>query len=201
MTAALVVIAAFGALLALLAVPVDVAFRAEGIEPLRGQVAIRWLFGAARLNVPIPGRGKTDETTQAQPRSGKARAKAARRRGRGNVVAVLRQAAFRRRVYRLLRSLIAAAHVHELRLRLRLGLGDPADTGQLWALLGPLAAIARNLRNADVRIEPEFIDAVCEFRAEGRARLVPLQYLALAIGFVLSPVSIRAWRTLRSRYA
>jgi len=201
MTAAIFVVAVVAALLALLAVPIEVAFRAEGIEPLRWEVGIRWLFGAVRLHVPIPGSDKTDETTQAKPGAGKARAKAGKKRGRGNVFAVLRQAAFRRRVYRLLHDVLSAAHFHELRLRLRLGLGDPADTGQLWAVLGPLAAIARNRRNADVRIEPEFIDTALEFRAEGRARLMPLQYLALAAGFVLSPVSIRAWRMLHAGHA
>jgi len=200
-TATILVVAAVAALLVLLALPIDVAFRAEGLEPLRGEIGIRWLFGAVRLQVPIPGSGETDETTQAKPRAGKARPKAGKKRARGNVFAALRQAAFRRRLYRLLQDALAAAHLRELRLHLRLGLGDPADTGRLWAVLGPLAAIARSLRNADVRIEPEFIDAALEFRAEGRARLIPLQYLALAVGFVLSPVSIRAWRTLQAGHA
>ncbi len=201
MTAAIVVAAVVAALLALLAVPVDVAFRAEGIEPLRGQVVIRWLFGAVVLSVTVPRAGKASEATQGAKTAVKARAKLRKRRGRGNVFAVLRQADFRRRLWRFLSDLVAAARFRELRLRLRLGLGDPADTGRLWALLGPFAAAAQNLRNSDVRIEPEFIDAALELHAAGRLRLIPLQYVALAIGFVLSPVSVRAWRTLASDHA
>ena len=79
---------------------------------------------------------------------------------------------------------------------MRLGLGDPADTGRLWALVGPLNAAANNLRNAQVQIEPEFMDPLFEFRFDGRLLVVPLQLVALAIGFALSPASLRAWRTL-----
>lgn len=198
MTAALIAVAV---LAGLLAVPVNVDFRCEGIEPLGGQVTIRWLFGAVALRVPLRRAGRRSSESQAQPRAGRAPAKVAERRRRGNAVAILRQAEFRRRVLRLRRDLVAAARFRELRLRLRLGLGDPADTGQLWAFLWPLATAAHNLRNADVRIEPDFIDAAFEFRAAGRLRLIPLQIIALAIGFILSPVSIRAWRRLASRHA
>lgn len=60
---------------------------------------------------------------------------------------------------------------------------------------------AQRLRNAEVLIEPEFIDAALEFRAAGQLRLFPLQYVKLAIGFVLSPASIRAWRMLARGHA
>lgn len=198
MTAALIAVAV---LAGLLAVPVNVDFRCEGIEPLGGQVTIRWLFGAVALRVPLRRASSRSSDSRAQPPAGRAPAIGAARRRRGNAVAILRQAEFRRRVLRLLRDLVAAARFRELRLRLRLGLGDPADTGQLWAFLWPLATAAHNLRNADVRIEPDFIDAAFEFRAAGRLRLIPLQIIALAIGFILSPVSIRAWRRLASRHA
>ena len=201
MTAALIAVAVLAGLLALLAVPVNLDFRFEGIEPLGGQVTIRWLFGAVALRVPLRRAGRRSSESQAQPRAGRAPAKGAECRRLGNAVAILRQAELRRRVLRLLRDLVAAARFHELRLRLRLGLGDPADTGLLWAFLWPLATAAHNLRNADVRIEPEFIDAAFEFRAAGRLRLIPLQIVALAIGFILSPVSIRAWRMLASSRA
>ena len=84
---------------------------------------------------------------------------------------------------------------------MRLGLGDPADTGRLWAVVGPLSAAAQGLRGAEVRIEPEFMDSVLEFRAQGRLLVAPLQVMALAVSFALSPPTIRAWRTLRGGHA
>ena len=184
-----------GLLILLLALPIDLAFRVEGIEAFNGQIAIRWMFGLVRFRARIPGVSKPAR----EPKATKVRVKPDKRSGRPNVFALLRQAAFRRRVYRLAADLVGAAHLHRLHLRMRLGLGDPADTGRLWALVGSLNAVAQNLRNADVQIEAEYLDPVFEFQARGRLLLVPLQFLILAIGFALSPASIRAWRTLKGR--
>jgi hypothetical protein len=52
-----------------------------------------------------------------------------------------------------------------------------------------------------VRIEPEFVEPVLEFKADGRLWLIPLRFLALVLGFALSPPTIRAWRTLRGNHA
>jgi Protein of unknown function (DUF2953) len=181
----------------LLAVPVDVAFRFEGVEPPSGQITIRWLFGLVRFRVRIPAAGKAPPEPNTQPQTPQLQVQPERHSRRPSVLAMLRDAAFRRRVYRFATDLVAALHLRQLRLRMRLGLGDPADTGRLWAFVGPLNVWARNLRDVQLQIEPEFIDPVFEFQAHGRLRLIPLQLLILAIGFALSPVSIRAWRTLR----
>ena len=188
----------------LLAVPIVLTFRFEnagfeGMAAFEGQVTIRWLFGLVRCHISVPDDTKLHHSgtkRKAAKKHGKLRKPSAR----SNFVAVLRQATFRRRVYRLVKDLIRATSLRQLSLRMRLGLGDPSDTGCLWAFVGPLHAAAQNLRNAEVRIEPEFMDAVFEFRAHGQARVIPLQWLGLAIGFALSPASIRAWRTLKGNH-
>ena len=182
----------------LLAAPVDVDFRLEGIEPLRGQVAIRWLFGLARLRLAFPRVRGPSARRRGRSKGAGARGGARRRR---RALAAFRLASFRRRAFRFVGDLARAVRPRELRLRARLGLGDPADTGRLWALVGPLQAWALSSRGADVRIEPEFLEGALELQAQGRLRLVPLQLLGLAVSFVLSPSSIRAWRALRSGHA
>ncbi|MDH3209332.1 MAG: DUF2953 domain-containing protein [Burkholderiaceae bacterium] len=201
MSTGLVVIAVLSGLLVLmLAVPIDVAFRIQGIEAFKGQIMIRWLFGLVRFRIRVPDAAKLQVP---RPGTGQHATKVWGKKpgGHANVLAVLRIAAFRQRVYRLVKDLVHAAHLHELGIRIRLGLGDPADTGRLWALLGSLSALAQSLHNTQVRIEPDFTDAVFEVDAKGRFLLVPLQFLALAIAFVLSPPSIQAWRTLRGSHA
>ncbi len=194
----------FALLILLLAVPIVSTFRFEnagfeGMETFKGQVTIRWLFGLVRIRIPVPGDTRLHHSgtkLQAAKKRGKFRETGVR----SNFVAVLRQVRFRQRVYRLVKDLIRAVDLRQLRLRMRLGLGDPSDTGCLWAFVGPLNAAAQYLRNAEVRIEPEFMDAVFEFHARGQARMVPLQLVGLAIGFALSPASIRAWRTLKGNH-
>jgi hypothetical protein len=180
----------------LLAVPVEMRFRLQGVAAFSGQVTLRWLFGLATYRVRVP-RARRPPPTGEVP-SAKSKARGERRGGRARVMALLRQAAFRRRLVRLVGDLLRAARIDDLGLRLRLGLGDPADTGRLWAFVGPASAAVLGLRNVRIRLEPEFMDEVFEFDAEGRVWLVPLQFLALAIGFALSPPSIRAWRSLRA---
>ena len=201
MSAALAVITAlFGLLAFVLCVPVAVAFRVRGIEPLDGTVAIRWMFGLVRTEARLfqaraPAPRKQRLACAARP--------ADRRRGSGRggakVLAVLRQPALRHRIGRLLRDLVRAAHPRQIGLRLRLGLGDPADTGRLWALLWPLDMWFRQSGHAQVRIEPEFMEAALDFEAHGQVQVVPIQLLALAIAFALSPATLRAWRLLADR--
>ncbi len=195
----MVVAVLFGLLILLLAVPLDVRFHLQRVEKVDGHVAIGWLFGLVRFRIPVPGRREARAKTERKPK--KKSGKRKKRSGASNVLAVLRQPAFRRRVFRFLRDLLRAARARDFSLRMRLGLGDPADTGRLWALLGPVNALARNLRNADIFIEPEFVDPAFQFESRGQLRLFPLQFLAIALGFVLSRPTIRAWRTLRRQHA
>ncbi|MDX1813007.1 MAG: DUF2953 domain-containing protein, partial [Gammaproteobacteria bacterium] len=110
---------------------------------------------------------------------------------------LLKQSAFRSRLFKFIKDVLRATHLHDLKLRIRIGLGDPADTGQAWAFFGPLAAMAANVRKAEVRIEPEFMDSVFEIYSYGRFHLVPFEFIALTIAFALSPPSLRAWRSMR----
>jgi len=181
--------------LALLAVPVTVAFRVDRIEVVRGQLNFRWLFGLARFRVAIPAAVKPEGRRKRKPAK-KAGERKTGSKARG-VVALLRQSVFRRHVVRFIKGVFRAIHGRSLYLRLRIGLGDPADTGRLWAFLGPVAGIAADLRSAEVHIEPEFMDPVLEIESHGELRLVPLRFIALAVVFVVSPTTLRAWRTLR----
>ncbi len=191
MSVALVALAVLAGLLLLLAVPIELAFRCRGIDELDAQLRLGWLFGLVRLNLPRRGKHRS---SRRKPATSPAKTQNSRR-ARG--LALLRQEAFRRRAWRLLQDLLRALHVHDLALQLRLGLGDPADTGRLWAFVGPLGAALQARRNVHLDLQPEFGDAVLEYEARGRLTLVPLQFLMLAVAFALSPPSIRAWRTLR----
>lgn len=181
----------------MLAIPLQLAFSVQGIEGFHARIRMRWLFGALKFDTRMP--------RLAQRRASPARSRVAahvrpakdrRRHSHDRWLAALRQAPFRRRLLRLLADLYRAAHLSPLRLQARLGLGDPADTGRLWALIGPLGAWAQGQSGAQIRIEPEFVDAVIEFDADGCLRLIPIQLLGLVLAFAVSPESIRAWRGL-----
>ena len=196
-TVLLTVTSLFTLLLIILAIPINVGFQIAGSRRLRGQFSLHWLFGIVHFRIPVPGAENKRAKSGASQRQRKQPAIQGKRQTSAGFLAVVRQADFRERTYRFIKDLVRTVDLQRLQLLLKVGLGDPADTGRLWVLLGPIGAALQNIRNTDVRLEPEFMDAVLEVQADGQVRLIPLQILALAITFVLSPPSMRAWRILR----
>lgn len=194
-TALLVGAGLLALMLALLAVPVELAFDGafdvDVPATARGELVLGWMFGIVRVRLRPPRPRAT-----ARPARSKAKTEPQRRARRGaarrRAVELLRQAAIRRRLWQLAADLLRALHPRDLRLRMRIGLGDPADTGALWAIVGPLGVAVQ--RWGDVSIEPDFADAALAVEARGQLRGVPLQVVALLAGFLLSQPVRGAWR-------
>ena len=187
----LVALAIFLAIVALLAIPVSFRYRVAWGRETRREFRLRWLFGLVEVELPRAG---GDSPAEKRAPLAKTRHREREARRKGNPAAALRHAPFRRRMLQFVRGLWRAIEKHDFRLRLRIGLGDPADTGQLWAFVGPLAGLLAGCRQAAVEIEPEFVDAVFELDSSGEIRVVPLRLVGLVLGLLLSPA---AWRGLR----
>lgn len=171
-------------LVALLAVPVRLSYRLSWRRVLQGHVQLRWLFGLVRVQLPLAQSKPRPDEQKAVSRKQRKGASSARK---SNPVAAIRQKAFRRRVFRFLRDTWRAIHKQNLRLRVRIGLGDPADTGRLWAVVGPVSGMIALVEDATIEIEPEFVDAVFEIDSSGSIRVVPLQMIYLTSRLLLSP--------------
>lgn len=187
-----ILIALLVGLLIVLAIPVELTFsvqRREGKQRVRGMFG--WFFGLVRL--PL---GKTEARAETQPVHRKAKKSKARRGGARRVWRVVRSEGFGWRVLRLVRDLLRRIHIFELSLKVRLGLDDPADTGRLWAVVGPVAALLTLLPVARVAIEPEFNTETLEVDGKGHIRIIPIQLLFVTLIFLLSPTTLRALYTM-----
>jgi hypothetical protein len=183
-------------IIALLAVPVSLTFQLSGREHIQGKISLRWLFGLVRLQLPpFTPKSPIPEGAGRAARTGRLRHSS---RNRQHVSALVRQKAFRRRIGRYIRDCWSAIHKRDLRLHLRVGLGDPADTGQLWAVVGPVAGMLANAREASIEIVPEFLDETFELNSSGKIRLVPLQMLYLTLGLLFSPAVWKGIRRIRA---
>jgi hypothetical protein len=172
-------------LIALLAIPVTLRFQLSWRQGLRDDLRLRWAFGLISLRIrSARSRAPSPEDEGREPRV--ARAKPATRKKR-NFFGAFRQASFRRRIIRFVGELWRAVHKENINLRVRLGLGDPAETGQLWAFVGPVAGLLASVRGASIRIEPDFFDATFELDTSGSIRLIPLQMIYLVLALLLSP--------------
>lgn len=195
-------------LLLLFAIPVQVAFWLTGCNTLEGDLSIRWAFGLLRLQIPIRHNLRQISTFRVDDASGsnasegslssisrkerKRSEKKGSRATRSSSVVFISQATVRRRVARLLRDLMHALRIREFDVHLRLGLGDPADTGRLWAWIGPLSAAIGHCRPWRITIEPDFMNAAAEFSAQGRVVFIPLQLIVLLVAFTMSPSVVHA---------
>ena len=182
-------------LIALLAIPVTLRFQVSWREALHEDVQLQWAFGLVRVRIPLRSKaGPSDNGRRKQ----KARPPERESRKRMNVLGALRQQRFRRRVVRFFKDLWHAIHKRDLSLRIRVGLGDPADTGQLWAVVGPAAGMLTTIQEASIRIEPEFADPTFELDSSGVIRLIPLQMIYLITALLLSPPVWRGVRAMRA---
>ena len=176
-------------LIVLLAIPVTLTYKASWPKVVHNSARLEWAFGLIRVRIP--------SSKLKQPASHREQAKRTTdcseysSRKKSNVFAAVRQEPFRRRIIRFVSNVWQAIRKRDVSFRIRVGLGDPADTGQLWAVCGPLAGVLANVRSASIDIEPDFSDATLELESAGCIRVVPLQIIYLTVALLLSP---RVWQ-------
>jgi hypothetical protein len=145
------------------------AFGALGIEVLRGGFALR-VAGLPVLRLA----GRADG--RPRPRKRDCDRPAEERRPRpgllGRIRAVLANSP---RLIRMAARLARALHLR-LRVRGRVGTGDPADTAAVAGLL----RAARALPGIEVEVELDWMDETLELAAEGSARLWAPELVAVA---------------------
>ena len=181
-----VVVSCAAALLALLALPIQVQLAVERERALRARVQLSWLFGLVRLRLhPREVREERAAEQESPPARRGTRRRRIARRAAGRLFGPRLIA----RTFEFLRDVLGALRPRDFHLRARVGLDDPADTGQLWALLGPLGLV---LAREDVQLEPAFDQACLQFEASAFIRLIPAQLLFLTAAFFLSPPVLRA---------
>ena len=181
LTAILVILLVF---VVLLAVPVTLIYQVSWRQAYQGKMTLHWLFGLVRIQLPIAETEKTAEEIKTVTRKKRVKKSSATK---SNPIAAIMQKHFRQRILRFIRDLWRAIHKQHLSFRVRIGLGDPADTGQLWAIIGPLSGMLACVKEASIEIKPEFVDTVFELDSSGNIRFIPLQMIYLVIGLLLSP--------------
>lgn len=179
-------------LVVLLAVPLEWRFNVELDEDHRGADShIRWLFGLVIIRTSNEPRSDSSEKP-AKPKKRKPK------RNRQSLRRVLSVDGFVGRLLTLIRRIVSAIHIEQLSVQARLGLGDPADTGQLWGVIGPVTGLLSIPKATRINIEPDFFNEVLEFQSDGRLRVIPLRLIGLFLGFLLSFNTWRAFRAIKA---
>jgi hypothetical protein len=217
-SALLILLSLFILLALLLLVPVDLEGRvARGGSDPQTRMRIGWLFGHLHKDV---SRGSDERKPSMEGEEGAQKKeddevreeKGGVEKGEDEVkkpkvglssskvaLELLRTEGFLRNLARLLRGLFGTVRVSFLKIEIKVGLEDPADTaeaaGLLWAVLIPLESLTP-IRS---RIEPSFSEEALEGSFEGRLRIVPIRVIPPLALFLLSPPTWRAgFRAIRA---
>jgi len=178
-----------------LAIPLTLDYKLSWSGSLNGELRFRWLFGLLKKNIPLSSFLQRDKNARNKWSKNKPkrndRSKNSQKTGSLRQTTLFFHIALRtdikRRILKLVRSLWLSIDKRDLKLRLRLGLGDPADTGMMWAALGPVSALPINNEKMSVTFEPEFQKNTIEFDSSGEITLIPIQPIWLVVCFLLSP--------------
>ena len=166
-------------------IPVVLRFQVCWPQGVENDTRLEWAFGLVRVRISS---SKSDAVTSPDKKQKEVAHRPKRSiHKKRNVLAAVRQKPFRRRIFRFTGEVWRAVQKDDVRLRLRVGLGDPAETGQLWAIIGPVAGMLSNVQEASISIEPDFLDTTLDLRSGGNIRMIPLQLIYLTGGLLLSP--------------
>jgi hypothetical protein len=170
---------------ALLFVPLTVELSIRRDRELELSAAMRW------GTLAIPSSPRVPTRVEERPALKPARAKASRVQWRRQR-ALLFSRDFLPSLGRLARRLLRQLKPRNVRLRLEAGLGDPADTGRLWALLAPFFALLWALDAASIELEPAFSRRCLKLDCRATIRVVPGLLLAVLLGYGFTPPPWRA---------
>lgn len=187
-------------IIALLSIPLSMNFLFMTKQGAHGYIRFNWLYGLIAFQTQFPDRtpakllhAKKTSKPLIKKHLNKATANESRANKSENL-SLLKHAIFRRHIFNFIHRLMRATHAKNLYLKLRIGLGDPADTGALWSILGPVSGLLKNISIIRLELEPDFIDTTIELESHGHFRFIPLQLIILLLAFLLSPTTIQAWR-------
>ena len=188
-------LASLAVLIALvLCVPLDIESRLDVYGRPKIRMRLVWLFGLVSKEV---GKGKKQPAekkrvvTEAEPKRKRKRLRAEA------IFKIMRTKGLLKQFKNLLRDILSRLKIRDLAVDFRVGLDDPADTGLLFALIGPATFFLDSSRFHQIRVEPSFGDeAVCEGYLHGAVRLRPVQLVVPFLSFVFSLATIRVVKML-----
>ena len=177
-------------LLLLLSIPVTLILNIKTPRDRHRDVEVYWLFGLVRVPVSFSQlRSAFDKNNSKKKRNNYPLNKTANR------VKKLRNPALFHRILQFASDIRQAIRCVNVQINLRVGLGDPADTGMLWGIVGPIVGALKS-RNSVISVEPAFFDMACDLTGSGKIRFYPIQLVFLTIGMLASVVYWQLYQRL-----
>lgn len=166
----------------LLVIPLDLSFHIEKEEAFRPRIRVKWLFGLIGKNVG----GSEKKPEQANKKKGKKE-----KRNLKFLLEMWKARGFLPKVLRFIKDVFRVLHIRELQLYLRIGLDNPADTGMLFAAVGPAMLFLRRQPSLHIQIEPDFQQENLRGHLRGELRLIPIKLIMPVVHLLFSITALR----------
>ncbi len=173
----------------LLIVPVEAEFKFNNLSGNEKIVNLKALFGL--LSITVYPSVKSEKHKIKEKAVNKKKKKSDP--GISKVISILNNGKFLGKTLHTFKKLLFSIKPDLNQFHFRLGLNDPADTGILWGLIGPLSGILYGFTEKDVIIEPDFLDPALGLNTRGSLTIVPLEILYISIGYLISPTVIKTY--------
>lgn len=172
-----------------LCVPLDATLRLDINGRPNFRFRLGWLFGLVNTEVRREKKKPKRVKAEDKPRPGKS--------GFKTIIKVLRTKGLIKQFNHLLFRLVRCFKIRDLSADLRVGLGNPADTGLLFAIIGPPFFFLDVAFPHRVKVRPAFTDeAILEGYLNGSVRLLPVKLVIPLLGFTFSLPTLRVIKTL-----
>lgn len=179
-------------LVLVLCVPLDLALHADVYGKPKLRLKLSWLFSLVSKEVTRGKEPKEKKKLVKEKRKPKERKKRV-----GVILQILRTKGLLKQLKRLLKDLLRCLKIRDLIADFRVGLGDPADTGLLFALIGPATFWLNSSLSHQIRVQPSFEgEGVFEGYSHGVVRLRPIQLVIPFLRFAFSLATIRVAKRL-----
>ncbi len=174
-------------------VPLDVVLRIDVYGSPKFRMRLTWLFGLVSKEIT-----KEEKKPEYKKKAGNGKGKP-RKRGSGakTILEILRARGLLGQIKLLLKGILRLPRIKDLAADLKVGLGDPADTGLLFAIIGPTISFLGSYFPNRIKVQPSFADEpVLEGSLHGALRLRPIQFIPPLLRFVFSLPTIRVVKIL-----
>ncbi|HEY82406.1 MAG TPA: hypothetical protein G4O01_03845 [Dehalococcoidia bacterium] len=179
--------AALAALLILaLFVPLELAVQLSTAERPRLRMRLVWLFGLVRKEI-----GRGEKKPAAPKKTGK------KRINPRDILSLLQTKGLLQQLKISLQGMLRSLEIKNLTADFKVGLGDPADTGLLFALLAPVILWLNSSLPLRISAQPSFADApTFTGYSHGAVRVRPIRLVIPLLRFAISPATMRAVKKL-----
>jgi hypothetical protein len=177
-------------------VPLDMVLHADTDGKPKLRLKFSWFFGLVSRELT----GK-----KGKPAGKRKAARARKKRGWANaglLFKIIRTRGLLRHLKELITDVLGCFRFRDIFADFKIGLGDPADTGLLFAILGPATAFVGSSHLHRVRLEPSFVDdAVLQGYSHGTLRLRPIRLVPPFLKFTFSKVTMKVvWTLMADRW-